>query len=159
MKTRKAINFYGAFTGLYEWGKGWISHEKKMKWDYWWKYEFPKTHHTHWQNYIEGSMSGECGRLVGTGEAVYMHPMAIYGTFVESGLSRGRYIDGVEYRYVFYEDLKELTDICKEVAEYCGGDFVMDTTREFLIEEPDERFDLIGEKEYMENCAERVERK
>ena len=158
MKTRKAINFYGTFKGLYEWGRGWMSAEKSSKWNYWWKYEFPHMDVCYWRNYIPGNGFGECGRLVSTSEAVYMHPMAIYGTFVEGGLSKGCYINGVDYRYVFYDELQELTNICKAVAEYCGGDFVMDTTREFTIEEPDERFDLVGHDEYMVNCAERVER-
>ena len=155
MKTRKAINFYGTFKGLYEWGRGWVSAEKKAKWDYWWENEFPEMWTTFWR-YLGGE-DGECGRLVATSEAVYLHPMAIYGTVVEGGCSCGCYIDGQKYKYVFYDELCELNKICKAVAEYCGGDFVMDTTKEFTIEEPDERFDFTERNEYMFNCAERVE--
>lgn len=158
MKTRKAINFYGSFVGLYEWGRGWISREAMGKWDYWWKYEFPKVATYKWKRYIPGDGFGECGSLVGSHNVIYMHPMAIYGTFVEAGISCGCHINGQDYKYVFYDDLEALTKICKAVAEYCGGDFVMDTTKEFTIEEPDERFDLVGKEEYMMNCAERVGR-
>ena len=156
MKTRKAINFYGSFKGLYEMGRGWISREVKEKWNSWWKNEFPKMASFRWKTYIPGNDTSECGCLVGSHNVIYMHPMAIYGTFVEAGISCGCNINGKKYKYVFYDDLKALDAICKAVAEHCGGTFVMDTTKEFTIQEPDKRFDLSSKEEYMEKCAEEV---
>lgn len=156
MATRKAINFYGTFVGLYEWGKGWVSHNAKEKWDFWWKYEFPKVASYKWHTYLPGNGLGECGRLVGNSNVIYMHPMAIYGTFVEGGISCGCYINDKHYKYVFYDDLESLNEICKAVAEYCGGTFVLDTTKEFEIVIPNERHDFVSKEDYMVNCGEEV---
>jgi hypothetical protein len=156
---RKAINFYGSFEGLYDWGRGWISREAMGKWDYWWKYEFPKMGTIHWKEYIPSYDSGACGSLLGLGKAIYLHPMAIYGTFVESGCSCACYIDGERYKFVFYNELKELNKICKAVAEYCGAEFHMDTTREFDIEEPEERIEFAEKRDdYITKCCEKVAR-
>ena len=157
MATRKAVSFYGNFIGLYEWGEGWLSHDVKEKWNFWWKYEFPKIASYEWHTYIPGSSSSGCGRLVGKNNVIYMHPMSIYGTFVEDGVSCICHVDGKGYRYVFYDDLESLREICKAAAEYCGGAFILDTTKEFEITIPDERHDFAGKEEYAVNCGEEVE--
>lgn len=151
MATRKAIAFNGMFNGLYEWGKGWVSNEVREKWDYWWENEFPEMWTTFWR-YVGGE-DGECGRLVGTGEAVYMHPMVTRGTFVSCGVTCGCYVGGEKYEYAFYEELAELERICVAVAEYCGGSFHMSTTKEFDIEVPDDMFSFGGRDEYAVVCG------
>ena len=162
MEKKKAIHFYGTFEGLYEWGKGWKSEEVMNKWNYWWKNEFPKLHTGTWENYIEPKYIWESGRLVSLSASIYMHPMGIHGTLTEGELSCSCCLPEenckYDYRYVFYDQLKELSRICTAVAEYCGGTFTLDTTREFDIEIPDERFVLNDRADYMHNCAERKER-
>jgi hypothetical protein len=161
MKTKKAIDFYGTFNGLYEWGKGWVSLDVMNKWEYWWANEFPKFNAWLWHQYIPGKNLGECGILVSNSASIYMHPMAIYGMLTEGGLSRGCSLSEeghkYNYKYVFLDQLNELRRICEAVAEYCGGTFVLDTTKEFDIPIPDERFVVKEKIDYLHNCAEKME--
>ncbi len=158
MTTARFIHFYGTFTGLYEWGKGWVSQTIRRKWDEFWRVEFPKMADYQWIRYVPGNDYGVCGTLCGRDINVYMHPMAIYGYMSEGGLSCGAYVGEDEYNYVFYDDLEKLNEICKAAAEYCGGSFVLDTTKEFRVEVPEERFILTDKDTYMKNCAEKKER-
>lgn len=152
MATTRFIHFYGTFKGLYEWGRGW-TYEMERKWNEFWKTQFPKMADNHWLRYVPGNGFGECGTLCGRNINVYMHPMAIYGYMSEGGVSCGAYIDGEPYNYVFYDELEKLNEICKAAAEYCGGAFVLDTTKEFEVEIPEDRFDFTDKTAYMKNCA------
>lgn len=158
METKKAVHYYGAFSGIYDWGRGWVSMSIKAKWDEFWRCEFPKYAKGYaWFKVLPPSDDyGDCWRLVGHGNVIYLHPMAFYGMMFENGLTRGSNVNGKEYKWVFYDDLAELNKICKAVAEYCGGSFVLDTTKEFEIVQPEERFDFTSKEDYMENCAEFV---
>jgi len=156
MAKARFIHFYGTFNGLYGWGEGW-TRETQAKWDEFWRTQFPKMADYHWLRYIPGNGFGECGTLCGRDINVYMHPMAIYGYMSEGGVSCGAYVDGEEYNYVFYDELEKLNEICKAAAEWCGGTFTLDTTKEFEVEIPQERFDFTDKGAYMKNCAKRVE--
>lgn len=156
MEKVRFIHFYGTFNGLYGWGEGW-TRETQAKWDEFWRTQFPKMANYQWVRYIPGNGFGECGTLCGRDINVYMHPMAIYGYMSEGGVSCGAYVDGQEYNYVFYDELEKLNEICKAVAEWCGGTFTLDTTKEFEVEIPQERFDFTDKGAYMKNCAKRVE--
>ena len=156
MEKVRFIHFYGTFNGLYEWGRGW-TYEMQAKWDEFWRTQFPKMADYHWLRYIPGNGFGECGTLCGRDINVYMHPMAIYGYMSEGGVSCGAYVDGQEYNYVFYDELEKLNEICKAAAEWCGGTFTLDTTKEFEVEIPQERFDFTDKGAYMKNCAKKVE--
>jgi hypothetical protein len=158
MAKTRFIHFYGTFKDLYEWGRGWASMSVKAKWDEFWRCEFPKMANYQWVKYIPGNGFGECGTLCGRDINVYMHPMAIYGYMSEGGVSCGGYADGVEYNYVFFDELEKLDKICKAAAEYCGGTFILDTTKEFEVEIPEERFDFTDRPNYMKNCAREVTR-
>ena len=157
MTTARFIHFYGTFNGLYEWGGGWTS-AMKAKWDEFWQTQFPKMADYQWLRYIPGDDFGRCGTLCGRDINVYMHPMAIYGFMCEGGVSCGGYADGVEYNYVFLDELAKLNEICKAAAEWCGGEFVLDTTKEFRVEIPEERFVFTDEKSYIVNCGEKRHR-
>jgi hypothetical protein len=161
MATKKAINYYGTFHGLYEWGKGWVSSEAREKWEYWWNNIFPTMRTIRWKSYIPSNEPGVCGSLVSSSNAIYMHPMAFYGTFVSGGVISGCSLPEedykYDYKYVFLGELEELDEICKAVAEYCGGSFVMDTTAEFDIVIPNERYVFTDKTDYLHNCAERKE--
>jgi hypothetical protein len=157
METKRFIHFYGTFNGLYKWGSGWDG-IMQAKWDEFWRTQFPKMADYQWVRYIPGDGFGECGTLCGTDINVYMHPMAIYGFMCEGGLSMGGYADGVEYNYVFLDELEKLNEICKAAAEWCGGTFTLDTTKEFEVEIPEERFDFTDRLNYMKNCAKKVTR-
>jgi hypothetical protein len=121
MATRKAVSFHGNFIGLYEWGEGWLSHDVKEKWNFWWKYEFPKIVSYEWHTYIPGSSSSGCGRLVGMdgyvveagGAAVVRSAdghavggqQVLYAECLLAGahvvvLATGRDVDGAEQRVV-----------------------------------------------------------
>lgn len=157
MAKTRFIHFYGTFNGLYEWGRGW-TYAMQAKWDEFWRTQFPKMANYQWLRYIPGDGFGECGTLCGRNINIYMHPMAIYGYMSEGGVSCGGYADGVEYNYVFLDELEKLNEICKAAAEYCGGTFVLDTTKEFEVEIPEERFDFTDRETYMKNCAKKMAR-
>ena len=154
MAKTRFIHFYGTFNGLYGWGEGW-TREMEAKWDEFWRTQFPKMADFRWIRYIPGNGFGECGTLCGRNINVYMHPMAIYGYMSEGGVSCGTYVDGQEYNYVFYDELEKLNEICKAAAEWCGGTFTLDTTKEFEVEIPQERFDFTDKDAYMKNCAQK----
>ena len=154
MAKTRFIHFYGTFNGLYAWGEGW-TREMEAKWDEFWRTQFPKMADFRWIRYIPGNGFGECGTLCGRNINVYMHPMAIYGYMSEGGVSCGTYVDGQEYNYVFYDELEKLNEICKAAAEWCGGTFTLDTTKEFEVEIPQERFDFTDKDAYMKNCAQK----
>lgn len=157
MATKKAINYYGTFKGIYEWGKGFISTFVKYKWDEYWEKVFPTKWHCYWNTFVKGDGFGECGKLVGTSEAIYMHPLSFYGVFVEGGLSKGCSLPEEEhkyyYSYVFYDTLEELRKICEEAASYCGGSFVLETSKEFNVEVPEATIILDSKGKYMHECA------
>ena len=157
MKTKKAIDYYGTFHGLYEWGKGWVSRKAMDMWDYWWENEFPKLGTWRWHHYLPGNDFGSCGILVSNSTSIYMHPMGFYGVLTEGGLTCGCSLpeEGYkyDYKYTFFDDLDELRTICEAVAEYCGGSFTLDTTKEFDIEIPEERFVVKEKIDYLHNCA------
>ena len=157
MSKKRAINYYGTFKGIYEWGRGFVSTLAQYKWEQYWKCVFPTKHHCHWKTYVQGSGFGECGSLMGISKAIYMHPMAFYGVFVEGGVSKGCSLPEenhkYEYSYVFYEDLKELEEICKDAAEYCGGSFELETSKEFEVEVPEANIELTTQEDYMHKCA------
>ena len=99
----------------------------------------------------------EAGRLCPSN----VYPMQLrvtQGIMSEGGVSCGGYADGVEYNYVFFDELEKLNKICKAAAEYCGGTFILDTTKEFEVEIPEERFDFTDRPTYMKNCAREVTR-
>ena len=156
MTTARFLHFYGTFKGLYEWGKGW-SRETMEKWDEFWMNEFPKMADFHWLRYIPGKGFGECGTLCGMNINVYMHPLAIYGYMSENGFSCGAYVGDDMYNYAFYDELEKLNEICKAAAEWCGGTFTLDTTKEFRVEVPEERFIFKEKDTYLKNCAEKKE--
>ena len=155
MATTRFIHFYGTFNNLYSWGSGWTS-AMEAKWDEFWRTQFPKMADYHWLNYVPGRGFGECGTLIGNNINVYMHPMGIYGYMSEGGVSCGGYVDGQAYNYVFLDELEKLNEICKAVAEYCGGTFTLDTTKEFEVEIPEERFVFTDRDTYIKNCARKV---
>ena len=158
MATTRFIHFYGTFNGLYEWGGGWITPSKQAKWDEFWRSQFPKMSNFRWLRYIPGNGFGECGTLCGKDINIYMHPMGIYGYMSEGGVSCGAYVDGEEYNYVFLDELDKLNEICKAAAEYCGGTFTLDTTKEFEATRPQEREDITDRETYIKNCARKVAR-
>ena len=156
METKKSIHYYGTFNGIYEWGKGWLSMPIKAKWDEFWLNEFPKYKNYRWIMAIPPADEYDGWRLVGRANVIYMHPMGFYGMMFENGITCGSYINGKEYRYVFYDDLEKLNEICKAAAEYCGGTFTLDTTKEFDIVQPEERFKFGTKEDYLPNCAKNV---
>ena len=156
MTTTRLIHFYGTFKGLYEWGKGW-SRETMEKWNEFWREEFPKMADYQWIRYIPSDEPGICGTLCGRDINIYMHPMAIYGYMYENGFSCGAYVGDDMYNYAFYDELEKLNEICKAAAEWCGGTFTLDTTKEFRVEVPEERFIFKEKDTYLKNCAEKKE--
>lgn len=161
MSKKRAINYYGTFKGIYEWGRGFVSTLAQYKWDEYWRCIFPTKNYCHWYSYVKGNDYGGCGSLIGLSKAIYMHPMAIYGVFVEGGVLNGCSLPEEDnkylYTYAFYDDLEELRKICSEAAEYCGGSFVLETSKEFEIEIPAADIELTSQSDYMHNCATTIE--
>lgn len=157
MSKKRAINFYGSFNGIYEWGTGYVSTLAQFKWKEYWEKVFPTKNHCHWNIYVKGNNYGGCGSLIGLSNAIYMHPMAIYGVFVERGVSMGCSLPEEDhkyhYSYVFYEELEELRKICTEAAEYCGGSFTLETSKEFEMEAPEANIEMTTMEDYMHKCA------
>lgn len=160
MATTRFIHFYGTFKNLYEWGRGW-TYEMEARWNEFWMTQFPKMSSFRWLRYIPGSGFGECGTLCGRDINIYMHPMGIYGYMSEGGVSCGASLpeEGYkyDYNYVFYDELEELNKICKAAAEWCGGTFTLDTTKEFRVEIPEERHIFTDKATYLHECCERKE--
>lgn len=101
----------GKYTGLYEWGKGWVSSEAKDRWDEFWG---SKMHCTYW-SVCKSKDSFSSDYLVGLHGCIYNHPMDFTSYLSGDGPdSMGNSQTG------FLDDLYK---VCSEAAEYCGGGF------------------------------------
>ena len=137
---RYAISIKGVFSGIYEWGTGFVSREVRDKWNQFWKVEFPKRAEKNgwwWWKYANGDGFGECGHLSAIAGSVYLHPMDFSTTLISTGgvvcISLAEKT-GKEYFNHFSGEISSLKKICEECAEFCGGSFWLFISPEFRIE-------------------------
>ena len=135
-----AIKVNGVFNGIYKWGKGYESAVIAGKFKDFWKYEFPNLNPLFWK-YAEPKEIGECGILCRStgGGAIYMHPMDFTTILIaSSGCSISSMgTDGKMYYNHFDNEVSELYEACVACAEYCGGSFNLNVSKEFVIDTPE----------------------
>lgn len=157
----KAIHFYGSFKGIYEWGHGYISDEKRELWNKFWEEEFPKLDFWYWFKFIPGETTGSCGTLVSILASIYMHPYAIHGILTSTGGHSGCSLPEekhqYDYTFRFLEPIDQLRQICEACAQYCGSTFELKVTKEFDFDIPQEEFIIKQKTDYLHNCAEKRE--
>lgn len=108
---------HGTFSGLYEWGKGWVSSEASNAWN-----EFLENlNATYWHSVLVEDFD-KTWYLVGTHGSVYLHPMDFNAVFHNCGVHSA-------------DDFscEELEEICKELAQACGGTFELAVSKPLHI--------------------------
>lgn len=147
----KIIKVRGIFHDIYGWGVGFYSQEIAQKWNYFWRVKFaPKIFWSYVQpkdKLTSGVLTLDTG-----GGSIYMHPMDFYTTLTSNGgVSCGKTIEGVYYETCFEGQISELYEICKECAEFCGGSFTMEVSKEIEINDfPMEEY---NEDTYIQECG------
>lgn len=116
------------FSGIYEWGQGWLDTGKVVAW-----YDFWKKHRGYWKSILYTEYIEKDVYLVSVLGGAYLHPMGFKITLTDCGVSCG---DGRRFTFA----LSALYNTCKECAEACGASFTMRVSEEKEID-----FDL---KEY-----------
>lgn len=109
----RVLAFRASFDGLYEWGRGWISHEKAEAWR---KYFLGLEGYTFWD--IHCNSRKDTMYLVGNGCSVYLHPMDITAVAHKMGKT-SHFEDGKEVED--FMDIDELKEILAGAAKACGG--------------------------------------
>ncbi len=118
----KIAKIYGRWTGIYEWGKGFVSQEKALAWkDFWQNFDGCM-----WHFVVTEKDSGCAAQyLVGIYSNIFLHPMD-FRFYHPEGL------DKFSTGLISAEDMakenvtiKELYKVCNDVAEACGGKFSM----------------------------------
>lgn len=149
-----AIKIKGVFNGLYEWGQGWVSTSKRMAWDDFLENRLKTEVQPIFWKYVPGDkVTGACGSLIGTGDAIYLHPMGFNAILISHGCTTTSYKDGVYYQSAFSSEIMELREICEAVAEACGGTFTLYTSKEFECEVPSADYIITRETDYLKQCA------
>lgn len=118
----------GVFANIYQWGEGW-SQEVAQKWhDYLENYKG-----IYWHYFRDSKKSYGTDYLVGTGGAIFLHPMDFRAVLHSSGAKcpRGNDDDLEDY---FGGELDELKKLCTELAEVCGGQFTSMVAETQVIE-------------------------
>ena len=150
---KHSITIKGVFNGIYEWGKGFKDSNTFSAWNRFWEMEFPKKKPPFWK-YADGDDFGGCGHLSCIGGSIYMHPMDFHTTLISDGCVCISTVDGKDYYNHFSSELEELTKICEECAEFCGGTFSLYISPEFEIEIPRPTIEYDKELSIKEYCAE-----
>lgn len=116
------------FTGLYEWGRGWVNADKRDKYNKYWRDIFTKTDSIFW-SYHEKEASRY---LVTVGGCIYLHPLRT--SFILELLTSCRTFnpDGTERKE--YPAIDELKGILNEMCEYCGCGYSIEYA-EYYIDE------------------------
>lgn len=113
------------FDGLYYWGDGWASHEKAVKWRSF--LADGKADGIFWHHFHEGKGISGTDYLVGVSGRVFLHPMDFHSYLPIIGESYRVGKDG--RRIECFSATKELIETVKSLAEYCGGEAVVEYIR------------------------------
>lgn len=116
----RAVGMRARFTGLYEWGQGWLSLDIRDKWNRYFRSAVNVVgRHSFW-HYTErdDGLLDPCRYLVSAGGSVYLHPMDVKYCGTREGVSfkyeGGRHVETVP-------EIDELKEILIGAAEACGG--------------------------------------
>lgn len=147
----KIIKVRGIFHDIYGWGVGFYSQEIAQKWNYFWRAKFtPKTFWSYVQPkdiWASGTLALNTG-----GGSIYMHPMDFTVMLTNnSGTHNGQIIGDTYYESSFEWQISELYEICKECAEFCGGSFTMQVSKE--VETNDFPMVEYNEDTYIQECG------
>ena len=110
------------FDDIYYWGEGWKDNTTAQKWNEY----LSKLNSNHW-TYFHNTRLSDSYHLIGISSNVFLHPMdfhayvPIIGTCYRIG-------DNGEKNENF-DTIRELIDIAKGLAEYCGGEAKVDFIR------------------------------
>lgn len=103
----------GVFQGLYAWGDGWSSVENARKWD-----EYLANYKGNYWRPIRSEDNLSCWTLVSIEGSIYFHPMDFRTVLRSSG---GKTNGNTKLEQYFGDELRELKQLCQEIAELCGG--------------------------------------
>lgn len=120
------LGFKAKFSGIYEWGVGWLSDEKRDAWrsffrnldDIFWSY------HT----------SGNSEYLVTTGGCIYLHPMDVELALHVIGRVHSCK-DGIQTE--IFPEIDHLKEILTGVADACGGSVEFSDAKVYSIPDPE----------------------
>ena len=113
----KIVIAQARFSGLYEWGVGWLSAEKKEAWEKYFRELGDKS--AFWSHFETGEGSLASRYLVSTDGCVYLHPLDIDIVLHSDIESLVILPDGrTSETFPLLEDLK---NILSEAANVCGG--------------------------------------
>ena len=117
------------FRGLYQWGVGWVSREKKEAWDNYFHNLPEKVHSIFWGFY----QRDQAQYLVGTSGSVYLHPMSLdaylHGNVMTKEMRNGVWVE-------VFSDIEELKEILRGAAEACGGSVEFSDMAISAVEDP-----------------------
>ena len=114
----KAIAIRARFSGLYEWGKGWLSGDIAKKWNEYFHALNSSGDRCFWKYVGRDAIWGECQHLVSTGGSIYLHPLQC--NYVGSS-SVDSYRFDAGKRVEVFPEIEELREILIGAAKACGG--------------------------------------
>ena len=163
MKTAKAILIKGTFVWPKEKGNNGIPTEIRNKWRYWWNNDaenFPRG--TGWKKTEEWGYDDY--RIASRYGVVNATHTEIYG-ILTADISKDNPLkdqlpeEDFRYDYTnnFFFTIEGLNDLCNTVAKYCGGQFVLETTKEFDIKAPETTYKYKDRSQYYHKCARKLE--
>lgn len=117
------------FSGMYEWGVGWLSGEQKKAWDEYFENLAQTKRPIFWGYYKRNSAQ----YLVSTGGSVYLHPMSVdaylHGNVTTKEMKGGVWVE-------VFGDVDELKEILTGAAEACGGSVEFSQMAISLVKDP-----------------------
>ena len=129
----RVVALKAEFSGLYEWGVGWLSEEKNKAWDAWFENLTSNMHPSHWEYFVRDHGGLASQNLVCINGCVFLHPMGItcvlHPTIITKKNVDGSWIDVVP-------EIDELKEILKGAAKACGGDVKFSEVVDCYIDDP-----------------------
>lgn len=115
--TKHSVMVRGTFKGLYTWGEGW-DYTTRDKWEAY----LSRMKSYGWKYYKCDDGFSVSYYLHNTNNIIFLHPMQFEAVLNDCGcMVNGSYFKG---------DIENLYEICKGLAEYCGGTFSMEVSGE-----------------------------
>ena len=108
----KIVKFNVKFDGLYFWGSGWAENVAKI-WDDYWQH----LDSCFWRVLMDDEWT-KTTFIVGVGGGAMIHPMGFDLLFKQIGSSY-KWVGGKQIET--FNELDELAEHCRKVAELCGG--------------------------------------
>ena len=117
------------FSGIYEWGVGWLSVKQNEAWDEYFEKLAQTKRPIFWGYYKRENAQ----YLVSTSGSVYLHPMSVVA-YLQSNVVTKEMKGGVWVEV--FGDVDELKEIMKGAAEACGGSVEFSQMAISLVKDP-----------------------